>query len=334
MKKSDADDKSDAIQSRMSKTAKIIARNLMKCVLTYRKDLSEMLDKLAYREGMTRTEAKLWLNSPTPPEVQMDLMQKAKESGDFERYRKTLLSYNYNKRKALLMALEIHLRKYADYIRKGIVPVFTDTAYEAYGRAWYEIQKGARVGFTMTAFPVKTLQETLSGHMNYTFTTYLTAQTIGKPLKDALFKGILTGSGWRSISKEISEVTGVIPWKAKAIARTSLTEIANNVEAQTLDEAGLKNYRYMCTLDERTCPVCGALDGKMFPVKEGRIGVNRPPMHPNCRCTTTAAFTKDTLAVFQRSAKNERGKWITLDGSITYEEWSRRYLKGKRQPLE
>lgn len=60
------------------------------------------------------------------------------------------------------------------------------------------------------------------------------------------------------------------------------------------NQADLEMYRLTCVdeyefsaaLDERTCEVCGALDGKRFPVSEARVGVNFPPMHEGCRCTT------------------------------------------------
>ena len=35
----------------------------------------------------------------------------------------------------------------------------------------------------------------------------------------------------------------------------------------------------------RTCEQCKALDGKTFALKDGKIGVNLPPLHPNCRCS-------------------------------------------------
>ena len=35
----------------------------------------------------------------------------------------------------------------------------------------------------------------------------------------------------------------------------------------------------------RTCEQCKALDGKTFILKDGKVGVNLPPLHPNCRCS-------------------------------------------------
>lgn len=46
-----------------------------------------------------------------------------------------------------------------------------------------------------------------------------------------------------------------------------------------------EQYEFSTVGDERTCPICGALEGKVFNIKDRQPGVNFPPMHPWCRCT-------------------------------------------------
>jgi SPP1 gp7 family putative phage head morphogenesis protein len=44
--------------------------------------------------------------------------------------------------------------------------------------------------------------------------------------------------------------------------------------------------RWDSTLDYRTCPACGAMDGEVTGLREPfKGGIDRPPLHPQCRCS-------------------------------------------------
>lgn len=330
--KSDADLKSEAIQSRMGKTARFIYRMLNRCIDQSRRELIDMLEKMAYKSGMTRAEAKAWLEHPTNGEVQTHLLNRTRALGN-DKLNKSIMdslaSFTYTRRKALTDALENQLLYFSNYYRRGLIPLFTDTSYEAWGRSMYDIQKNSRIAFTLTGFPSKMLDEAVNNQLSYTYSTYTIKSVVGKALHESLFSNILLGKGVKDISKDLVKTKEVVPWKAKAIARTSLTEMANKVEAETIKSAGLKKYRYVATLDERTCPHCGKLDGKIFNLSDKEVGVNFPPLHPNCRCTTTAAFTPAVQKAFQRAVKDAHGDWVYVRGDMTYEEWKKAYLRSK-----
>lgn len=46
-----------------------------------------------------------------------------------------------------------------------------------------------------------------------------------------------------------------------------------------------EQYKYFVVEDGYACPICTALDGKVFNIKDRVPGVNFPPMHPWCRCS-------------------------------------------------
>lgn len=73
-------------------------------------------------------------------------------------------------------------------------------------------------------------------------------------------------------------------------------------------------------LGERTCKVCGGLDGKRFKLSEKQEGVNFPPVHPNCRCTTIGYDPDDDIAELEN--KQEQ---------LSYEEWYQQYVEGREQ---
>jgi len=70
----------------------------------------------------------------------------------------------------------------------------------------------------------------------------------------------------------------------------------------------------LATLDERTCDVCGPMDGQIFDLKEFEMGLNAPPLHPNCRCTTVSYFNDEFTQGEERAARGSDGKSYTVPG--------------------
>lgn len=69
---------------------------------------------------------------------------------------------------------------------------------------------------------------------------------------------------------------------AETMVRTALTHTANVAHQATYEALGVKEWRFVATLDARTSLICAGLHGKVFKVGAGP----QPPRHPNCRSTT------------------------------------------------
>lgn len=75
--------------------------------------------------------------------------------------------------------------------------------------------------------------------------------------------------------------------------------------------------------------ICRSLDGKIFSLKDRKVGKNYPPMHPWCRSTTISVIDEDELKNMKRRAYNpETGRTELVPASMTYEEWYKKYVKG------
>lgn len=100
---------------------------------------------------------------------------------------------------------------------------------------------------------------------------------------------------------------------------------SNEKELKTYEALGIEYYMFMATLDDRTCDKCGELDRKVFEVKNAVQGINCPPMHMGCRCTTVAWFD-DQLKDKQRRARDPKtGKTYLIPASVNYKEWKNTY---------
>lgn len=86
---------------------------------------------------------------------------------------------------------------------------------------------------------------------------------------------------------------------------------------------GIEKYEFLATLDTETCPVCGALDKKIFSVSQAKIGVNCPPMHDGCRCVIIEYFDDEFSSGSTRAARDPKtGKTIYVP-DISYTEWKK-----------
>ena len=132
-------------------------------------------------------------------------------------------------------------------------------------------------------------------------------------LRETLTQSLIQGQSVTMTSKALAEKLGSSYSAAENLIRTESSRIHNDADKGAYQAAGISEYEFMATLSERTCKICGDLDGKTFPVEEAQTGVNFPPMHPRCRCTTVEHDPdewKDWEAVGQPMPKR-----------MTYEEW-------------
>ena len=97
-----------------------------------------------------------------------------------------------------------------------------------------------------------------------------------------------------------------------------------------LNELDVEEYEILGTLDGVTCATCGGLDGKHYQLKDAVIGINSPPFHPRCRCTTIPYFNDEFTENEERAYRGEDGK-THYTKAKTYEEWKREFVKEKGQ---
>jgi len=69
--------------------------------------------------------------------------------------------------------------------------------------------------------------------------------------------------------------------RATLIARTETLRAHNEGRKAFYKEAGVEKVQWLTADDERTCPECAPLNGKVFPIGEAP----ELPRHPGCRCT-------------------------------------------------
>jgi SPP1 gp7 family putative phage head morphogenesis protein len=122
-------------------------------------------------------------------------------------------------------------------------------------------------------------------------------QKVGTKLTEILEKGVPQGLSLQKMARELKDITGQSYNNAFRLIRTETSHIDGQVTLegykQVGKELGLEYYEYDAFLDGRTSELCRDLDKKRFKVSEAEVGVNYPPMHPNCRSTTQLVLEEE-----------------------------------------
>ena len=126
---------------------------------------------------------------------------------------------------------------------------------------------------------------------------------VKKKLAFQIREGLLRGETIRELTKRVQEVTDKTKYEAERIARTEATRVFNQAALDRYKRAGVKYYKYLAAMDQKTCPVCAKNFGKIF--KVGDNSAPQPPCHPNCRCTIVPVvrFTPKEKKIVSREAK-------------------------------
>ena len=203
---------------------------------------------------------------------------------------------------------------------------YATLAEEAYYKSVFDIQQRSGYGFSFAKVDQKMIDRLLKSKWsgkNYSTRIWNNTGALAQTLKEELLVSLVTGRTERETAEIVMRKFAQGSSQARRLIRTESSYITGQMDLQSYEECGIEKYVYLATLDLRTCQEdCAPLDGKIFPVKDAKPGVNMPPMHPWCRCTTISYFSDEILRSLRRRARDPvTGKTYTVPGDMTYQEW-------------
>jgi len=117
---------------------------------------------------------------------------------------------------------------------------------------------------------------------NLTALRGITDETNKQIIKE-LTDGIQLGESIPKLRDRIAgRVDHIGKTRATVMARTEAINAFTQGAELRYAQAGIEKLEWLTAGDGRVCPICGPLNGKVFSVKSRH---ERPPIHPNCRCT-------------------------------------------------
>ena len=287
--------------------------------------------------GISEAEAKKILNAAGDGTALQRLRKAAQQVSDPEK-REALLNainsagayrYRITRIEELNKDINRRCRELYKTENRHVTSALRNVAEDSYYHEIFSIQKGTGLGFSFANFQQQDVDRILRSNWvggNYSQRIWKDVSGMTERLKSELLVSMLSGRSGEKTARIFQEQFGVNAYCARRLVRTESAYVANAAQKSAYSEAGIDRYRFVATLDSRTCECCAALDGKVFDLAKAKPGTNYPPMHPFCRSTTIADFGDEELADLERRAKDKDGNAVKVPAGMTYDQGKEKYV--------
>lgn len=297
------------------------------------KEISIFYARYAANESVSMADARRLLRDAELEDFRMSLDEfrdKALAGGFDKELEEVYLRSRISRLQALQTQVELRMMELfssqRDVLRDHLQERYTDTYY----RTVYAVSQQTDVASTFARIDPQTVEKILATPWvgsEFSSRIWADKDKLTRELMQTLSRGFVRGDSLDRMTKEFAQRMGVSESRAATLIHTESAHIAAEAAEQGYRETGVKSYRFEAALDLKTCAVCGALDQREFPLAEHETGINYPPLHPRCRCTTVPV-TEFRIGS-KRAARNPAtGKTEYVEKKLTYEEWWKMYVDG------
>lgn len=310
-----------------------------------KKDIDAFYTRYARENKITYAEARKRLTTPELKEFQALIKrwlreaQAGKWSPEYIRYLEKLAGAKYVSR---LEMLEADVRYQIELIEQGKYVNMTDLMSINYLASFYDrsytLAHGMEVAVRFNAVSKSGLEKAVKTKWSQHSYSQLIwndrdrlVRAISTIIPQSFSRGLHSNQLGDMIAKEMNTSRN----RGRTLARTEVNYICNQADLDAYKAADIESYDYLATLDMRTSEICRSLDGTTHKVSHAKVGVNFPPMHPNCRSTTVPHF-EDDEELADRVARDEAGdgRTIKVPRKMTQEEYINTYVpEGDRERL-
>lgn len=221
-----------------------------------------------------------------------------------------------------------------DRLTREVGAHLLDTSVQAYqqgaaGRAWaLDMATNPDVGIHTALLPTEAIRAAiLTPYLGQQWgdTLALERDEFVLRIKRSLTASLVQGEGMAQAQRRLRDELGIQTDRRKGfkrnfyrtllIARTEIMR-ASNLGALAVYEQNqdvLSGWEWVATRDERTCPRCGALDGKRYAFGDPVLA---PPSgsHPGCRCTAVPVLRDTDLMDRVAGVRETYAEWAAKNG--------------------
>lgn len=304
------------------------------------KQIEEIFGKYARDSGISQDAALRLLNEKQTETMRRNLMITLAQCQEEIARQAILARLNapaYAARISRLEALKdlIHAQTYkvGSAAHYRLTDRLIDTYEQSYYRSIYDQQRRTETGFDFTKLTDRDVQAAIATNWagsNYSKRVWKNTKKLAESLEEVITQGLMTGQSIRDMELALEARVVSERYKINRIIRTEVNHCCNQGTLMSYKAAGTLRYIYLATLDMRTSSICRSLDKEVFFVSKAKVGVNFPPMHPNCR-STTMAYPEDGIFPKERIARDpETNKNIHVPFDMSYAQWYRKYVLEKK----
>lgn len=304
-------------------------------IRTVESQIGAWYQRFAKENGITLAEARKLLTTQELKEFRWSVEEYIKhgqENAVSQAWLKQLKNASARVHVSRLDSLKLQLQQQAELLHGTQAEGLTESLAELYQRGYYhtafEIQKGLGVGWSLHGLTDAQIRKVLSrpwtlDGQTFSDRIWTNKSSLINSVNTQLTQMIMRGSAPDRAIKAIADRFQVSKRQAGRLVMTETAAFANEARKDCFKDLGVEKYVIVETLDSDTCPLCGQLDGKVYPMSEYAVGVTAPPFHPWCR-GTTAPWFDDLQGLGIRAARDEQGKYYEVPREMTYSQWAKK----------
>lgn len=314
---------------------RVMLREYQKAQKNIQRDIESFYGRYADNNQVIMEDARKLLTQGEMKEYKMTLEEFTKKAQDNAdgRWTKELNNAYYKTRVSRFEALQTQINLQVEMIsaskQAGVGKVLGDAYEDTYYRTLHEIQTGTGMGSSFARIDKEGMDKVLGSKLdgrNWSDRIWDDRTKLKQELHTKLSQSMIRGDSVERMSRDLAERMGVSYNRARTLVQTETAFFVDQATMESYKESGVvERYENLATLDESTCPICGGMDGKVFPLGQMDVGVNYPPFHARCRCTTIPYFY-DEVEVGQRAARNQDGEVYYVSSEMDYEKWKNEYV--------
>ncbi|MDH6459675.1 SPP1 gp7 family putative phage head morphogenesis protein [Fusobacterium sp. PH5-7] len=260
-------------------------------------DINNLIGKYMSETGLSYAEAQKKLNSNEYKVWRKDLegyLKELKQYKDinFEKYKEIKLELETLAMKSRISRLESLIVQTNQVINKQKFEEEKEVANrvrEIYKTTFKSVQADIGLKGVNTILPLKQIERAIqypwSGE-NFSERIWRNRDKLSRVLKTEITQSLIQGVNPQKLNKRIREQMGSGYKETQRLVRTELNYALNEATKIVYEEDEIEEYEFLAEIDNRTSAICKGFHGQVFKVKDAVVGVNYPPMHPNCRSTT------------------------------------------------
>lgn len=298
-------------------------------------EISALFSRYATKQGLSYADALRDLTGKEYREWRMTLeeyVDRINETGD-EALLRELDALSARSRitryQEVLTEIKVQAAELAQKQQEAMDALLSGAYENGYYRTAFDVQKGLGFGKTLSALPMRAAAEAAAypwSGASFSDRIWRNKDRLVQALGDVLTEGLIRGDGVRELTAKLSAKVESSRKDAERLMRTETARVVESAGLRAYGDCEIDEYEILVTLDNRTCPVCGKVDGKRYKTEEARTGLNLPPLHPNCRCTTVPVFEGLDETASLRAARDEEGGYRLVPGDMTFEQWRQQLI--------
>lgn len=317
---------------------KDVQRQYIRATNSIQMDIGRWYQRLADNNDISYAGAKKLLKKNELEEFKWtveDYIKAGEENAVDQRWMKELENASARHHISYLEAMKLQMQQHAELLSTEFEGGMTDYLHKAYGEQYYrtafEVAKGTGAGTNLARLDDRKIEAVIKRPWaqdgeDFSSRIWTNKDKLVRNLHTELTQNIIRGESPQKAVDSLSKTMEVSRSQAGRLIMTESAAISSAAQKDCLKELGVEKYEILATLDGQTSEICRDMDGKVFDVKDYKVGITAPPFHPNCRSTTVPYFDDEFSEGEQRAARDGDGKTYYVPADMKYWEWENLYV--------